>query len=251
VIPTPHVPRAWADELVLALRERDAGGSAIGDALVHVESFCADSGQSAHDAFGPAAEYAATLHLPPGAAGPTPVPAANVRVIVRYGTVVVAIFLASLSVSAWTRSVPLEIGSHHVAVGAVTVGSLVLAVRHLAAVKRWVVRRTVWSVVLSQLVLWGLVGVGLLAHWLYPPTVVALPAWPIAVLSGAALLMPAVSQLRRGDVPADDVLAGPFDNRTTTRRRNRNARVMIAWLPVAFAGVSIALTLLTDQLIFR
>ena len=49
---TSHIPAAWRDELVLALRLRDASGARIGEVLAEVDEFCADSGQDALTAFG-------------------------------------------------------------------------------------------------------------------------------------------------------------------------------------------------------
>ena len=60
----PSIDAAWREAFVLELRLQGASGSTIADALVEVENHCADSGQSAQEAFGPAAEYATALDLP-------------------------------------------------------------------------------------------------------------------------------------------------------------------------------------------
>lgn len=60
----PHVEEAWAEGLVLELRLQGVGGPAIGEALSEVESHCAESGETALDAFGDAIGYARSLRLP-------------------------------------------------------------------------------------------------------------------------------------------------------------------------------------------
>ena len=60
----PSVDVTWRDAFVLELRLQGASGPAIADALVEVEAHCAESGQSAIDAFGPAVDYAKALELP-------------------------------------------------------------------------------------------------------------------------------------------------------------------------------------------
>lgn len=59
----PHVDPAWSRALLLELRLRGAGGAEIGAVLAEVDSHCAESGESAAEAFGPAVDYARTLDL--------------------------------------------------------------------------------------------------------------------------------------------------------------------------------------------
>ncbi|WP_110241145.1 hypothetical protein [Nocardioides gilvus] len=61
---TPHVERAWAEALLLELRLRGVAGTMIGAVLAEVEAHCADSGETARDAFGDPKDYAAALDLP-------------------------------------------------------------------------------------------------------------------------------------------------------------------------------------------
>lgn len=60
----PHVDAKWREAFVLELRLQGASGSTIADALVEVETHCADSGQRAEEAFGQPADYARALELP-------------------------------------------------------------------------------------------------------------------------------------------------------------------------------------------
>jgi hypothetical protein len=55
------LPPRWAIPFTMTLRSRDVTGAAIGDALRHAESFCADSGQPPQDAFGDPVRYAESL----------------------------------------------------------------------------------------------------------------------------------------------------------------------------------------------
>ena len=63
---TPHVESDWAEAFLLELRLRGVGGRRIGAALAEVEAHCAESGESAHEAFGDPATYAVDL-APQGA----------------------------------------------------------------------------------------------------------------------------------------------------------------------------------------
>ena len=56
--------RKWIEELVIALRLRDVRGDAIADAVAAVESHCAESGETPHEAFGDPHDYAASLDFP-------------------------------------------------------------------------------------------------------------------------------------------------------------------------------------------
>lgn len=59
----PGIDAAWREAFVLELRVQGASGSTIADALVEVESHCAESGKGAEEAFGVAQDYARALEL--------------------------------------------------------------------------------------------------------------------------------------------------------------------------------------------
>lgn len=44
--------KQWLDEMIIELRLRNVRGPAIGDAVAAVETHCAESGESATEAFG-------------------------------------------------------------------------------------------------------------------------------------------------------------------------------------------------------
>lgn len=60
---TPHVEPAWAEAFVVELRLRGVEGRRIGAALAEVEAHCAESGESAQEAFGDPTAYAVELAL--------------------------------------------------------------------------------------------------------------------------------------------------------------------------------------------
>ena len=70
-ISTPHISKDWREDYIIAMRTQDASGEQIGDALATVDAHCAESGESAEEAFGDPTTYATTL-VPEPAAGPTP-----------------------------------------------------------------------------------------------------------------------------------------------------------------------------------
>lgn len=60
----PHVDRQWTGDFIVELRLHGVAGEDIGAALAEVDSHCAESGESAAEAFGDAGEYARSLGLP-------------------------------------------------------------------------------------------------------------------------------------------------------------------------------------------
>ncbi|WP_114907099.1 hypothetical protein [Ornithinimicrobium murale] len=60
-ISTPHIDRAWRDTFVIEHRLADRTGAEIGDALATVDAHCAESGESAPDAFGDPTAYSRSL----------------------------------------------------------------------------------------------------------------------------------------------------------------------------------------------
>jgi hypothetical protein len=55
--------RRWADDVTRELAIRGASGRAIGEALAIADAHCAEGHEAAVDAFGPAADYAASVRL--------------------------------------------------------------------------------------------------------------------------------------------------------------------------------------------
>lgn len=61
----PHLSPKWVNEATLGLRSRGANGATIGDVLAVAEAHCADSGETAEEAFGPALKFAADYPISP------------------------------------------------------------------------------------------------------------------------------------------------------------------------------------------
>ncbi|MCE1180605.1 MAG: hypothetical protein LWW86_16445 [Micrococcales bacterium] len=59
----------WEERFTIALRGRLVSGRAIGDALAHIQAYCAESGESPQEAFGSPEEYAASLTFRPADTG--------------------------------------------------------------------------------------------------------------------------------------------------------------------------------------
>ncbi len=58
--------RDWAESAIRELVARGADRGPIGEALATADAHCADSGESAEEAFGSPREFAASVHLRPG-----------------------------------------------------------------------------------------------------------------------------------------------------------------------------------------
>lgn len=58
---TPHIDHKWREDFVLEQRLADRTGAQIGDALATVDTHCAESGESAAEAFGDPAAYSRSL----------------------------------------------------------------------------------------------------------------------------------------------------------------------------------------------
>lgn len=240
---TQHVPRAWHDAFVLALRERDVSGADIGDALAHVESYCTDSGEDADEAFGPARTYAATLPLPSGSPEPAPWAPTDGRGLGRYVAGMLAIAVLGTSVGAWTRGEPVRLGAAELAPALVALVSLALLVRNLGTVLRWCTTRRWVAVVVLQLPLLCGIGLALLTGRLLPGTGATVPAAPLALAAAVTLVAPALAAQLRGATDDADVLAGPLEDPASVRRRANRANTLLTWMLPLCGLACVAVTL--------
>lgn len=176
----PAVGHAWADAFVLELRLADVPGRAIGDALVEVGSHCAQSGESADDAFGDPVAYARSL----------PLPTAQESGFESFGSLLpwvlqmLGLLLVTPAVTAARDGEPVDVTSGHLVV-------LVLAVLSVLALTRWA-SAAMRAVAHHPLATW----LGLMAHtalmvavfFLLRDVVVRLPG-PLALVACAVLLV--------------------------------------------------------------
>jgi hypothetical protein len=211
------LPKKWAMEFTLALRSRDVTGTAIGDALRQAEAFCADSGQSPEEAFGPAGAYADSLtDLPTVTGGQT--------VTARLAPSAVGLFgllLALPTFDAWRagRAVEFPLG------GLVTVGIVVSTVAVLQLQPRVFRQRLTMVVVLSA----AFLGSAAANAYLRQP-IGSLPVPPCALVAAGALIGSGFWQMRVLD---PDLIVDPL---APPMQQSRGFYLFTAWLmPIATA----------------
>ena len=218
----PHVDPSWAEAMLLELRIEGVAGDRIGEALSEVDSHCAESGESAHDAFGDPVAYARSLGLP---RSPDQGAAAIVATVLPTLVQLAGMFLTLWSVPALVTGDPVEITVGQVLAAVVLVGAILLLAWRSEPVLRALVRRPVV----------GTIAFGAASAALVVPLLLlrgVLLVLPAAVTCGVgvALLVAGVavelSQVRRPD-DADPVVAPLQDERVAARRRREGRRVRL------------------------
>ncbi len=176
----PGVDPAWADAFLLQLRLADVPGRHIGDALAEVASHCAESGESAAEAFGDPVEYARSLDLPAGPDSTDGMPGSVVPWVVQ----ALALLLLADAVPALAAGEAVEVTTGHLV-------AVVLLAGAMAALGRWgsrmlgfVMRRPVLAWLASMIHIGLLVG----AFLLFQGVVAQVPG-PVATGVGAAALL--------------------------------------------------------------
>lgn len=220
----------WERDFTLALRSRDITGTAIGAALEEVRAHCAETGESATDAFGPPRAYAESLAFAPGSVVPPGVDRLLAPVLLAVG----ALWVLPSAGAAWLLDEPMRVSvGQLVAVavalvaGALCPWGLRVATRH----PRWAVGGLVlvaWCVVLP---------VGLLRGAAFAVG----PVLPAVVAGGLLLAAVGALVLALGREPVDEVV-GPFDERA--RRTGRVPRA-VRLAPLALLVVAAVLTWVT------
>lgn len=196
---TPHVNPAWAEVFVRELRMLDVPGHRIGHALADVEAYCADSGESAEEAFGDAVAYARDLDLPRADSRFSTVE------MLGHGAGLLGMFVSVYALGAWATREPVSF-TLGLLVSAVTLLiALAAMLRRPEALMRALVDRP-WLLLVANLVVVG--GVASLLLGL-DASVFELPALPVA--SAGVLLVAAstVSALRSQAGDQDDRVLGP------------------------------------------
>lgn len=197
---TPHVDRAWSDAFIVELRMLDVSGAHIGSALADVEAHCADSGESAGDAFGDPVTYARTLDLPRGSSR------FSAGEILALGAGLVGLFLTVYAAGAWAtrEGVPVTAG---LGAAVVVLGlGLTLLLSNAERVARAVVTRP-WLLVVANLAVIGTVAGLLLA---LDATLFTLPAWVVGGAGLTLVVWHTVDALRtRAAGTLDDPVVGP------------------------------------------
>ncbi|WP_448070842.1 hypothetical protein [Georgenia yuyongxinii] len=214
--PHARVDAAWENDFVLELRLLDVDGRLIGDALEQVRAHCAQSGESAEEAFGEPGAYARRLEMPTE-------PARLAGVLAPSLVGLAGMFVTLAAVQAWDQGEPFTLTVGLLVAIGVVVAAVTLAARHL----RSIVDHTAWAIVLATVPLAAAVVAGVLLT----AAVVRLPALPIVVLGVALLLGAAITEHRAVAGMADPVVS-PVDAAGAARaqRSARRSGILGAWL---------------------
>ena len=197
---TPHIEHEWARAFLVELRLRGIAGHHIGAALAEVEAHCAESGESARDAFGDPVAYADALELPVAPEEPAGRRGEQLSSAVGLGGMLTTL----AAVGAWQGDGPVEVTTGSVAVLALVLAGAVLLVRHAERMLRAVVEH--WWVAMAYAVVPVAVFVGVLL--LGRQVVLTVPWAPVLGLGLALLVGSTVLALRSRGWVADPVV-GP------------------------------------------
>lgn len=234
---TPHVDPAWAEAFIIELRLLDVRGEQIGAALADVEAHCADSGETAHDAFGAPQEYARELGLPAQGEGFT------LREGLTLGAGLVGLFLTTYGAGAWGAHGQVEVTVGMLAVLAVVGIALSALLLRPAPVARAAIDRP-WLLVLANVVILG-GGAALLIT--LDRSLLSLPPLGVIVVGAALVAWEAVTGvLSRASGADDDPVVGPDgDEGVGTLQSTRGIRALAALGPWTMAIAALVLALLS------
>ncbi|MCG2797470.1 MAG: hypothetical protein L6367_02910 [Cellulomonas sp.] len=236
----PHVDPGWTEAALIELRLIGVDGRAIGSVLAEVESFCAESGQSAHEAFGDPEAYVRSLDLPTdqGPMGRELWSSIGPAAVQSVGMVSV-----TWAVASWRDGVAVAFEAWHLVLLALLITSVLLVARFYDAVIRFVVRRSFWwTWLLTMAQLLVLVGTALAVRRLAPGV---LWAAPVGTVLAAGLVLLLVGALARP--PADDPVTAPLRQDAVSSRAARVLAGSSRWIIPAMTVVPVAITLLVPR----
>lgn len=194
---TPHVADDWTEAFLLELRLRGVDGRRAGEALAEVEAHCAESGESAREAFGDPAAYAVAL---------APTAVADLDWRAELGSTLLGLggMLSTLAAAgAWQTGARVEITTGIVAMILLLLLGITLVVRRADLLLRAVVRHW-WVAVAGALAPIGLFVVVLLMG---QHTLVTLPA--TATLAAGVAMLAANTALALLGPDVSDPVVGP------------------------------------------
>ncbi|WNB86262.1 hypothetical protein [Cellulomonas sp. ATA003] len=241
----PEVDPRWAEDFILELRMLDVPGRAIGDALVEVGSHCAESGETAQDAFGDPVAYARSLDLPN-----VPFTRADLGPILPWVLQPIGLLLAVGSASTLRTGEPVEITTGLLAVATVLVVAVVALLRWFTPFVRFVVRRPVvtWAVLMAHFAL-------LVVLFLVLRGVVATVPGSLALGTGVLLLaVGTVWELvhLRSEAGDDDPVTATVDApgaRADERRRTRWGMTALRYGGALIAPIAAVVLVAVDVLL--
>lgn len=225
------VDTAWEDDFIVELRLQDVDGRTIGDALAQTRSHCAESGQTAREAFGDPEAYARSLDLPAQPSRETGLVAA--RSIIG----LVGMFVALWGFTAWLDGEGLTVTVGRVAALLILTAAVLLIAWGIG----FIVRHPGWS----SLIMGSLVASVVVAEILLPHPLVTLPALAAAAVGAAVVVATSVWEARTAAAD-DDPVVNPVTG--SGEEVGRAARVLLAltpWiLPIATAVLLLAIFLM-------
>lgn len=224
--------RAWLDEMATELRLRNTRGTAIGDAIAQVETYCADSGQSPQEAFGDPREYAQSLAFPPREQEHTSA-AGWSKLLVPVAIGLLGVGPTRQVVTAAIKHTPVQISWGDL--GAAIALVVVVAITALSL--RAVVQRPLVAAPLFGL---AVVGIGLLPV-LVTRVAFTMPLWLGIALMAVALGLSVVLQRLSRD--QEDPIVDP----RAPKSERRGPRLLTDWIFVIVALAIAAMTLVTTR----
>jgi hypothetical protein len=198
---TPHINPAWSEAFLIEMRLQGVAGSQIGAALAEVEAHCAESGETAQDAFGDPASYAKALGLPEAPAQRTSLREELPSLAVGLG----GMLMTLAAVGAWRSGTGVRITAGSLAVMAILGVGVLLIVRYVVPLMRAITSHRWLAIVFAFVPVAIFVGVLLL---LGETVLFTLPMVPSLVVGMLALAASTFLALRRADALEDPVV-GP------------------------------------------
>ena len=233
-ITTPHISKRWRDDFTVTMRMQDASGEQIGDALATVDAHCAESGESAEDAFGDPTDYATTLV-------PEPVSGSGLG-----ATFLVGIFMGLLGLLMVPRAVEdWAAGTQF----AVTIGDLIVLaiVLGVSGAVMALPRRVLPWLARAKYSTFALAGVAIMAvlvlvSMVFLTDVVAELDWRVALAIGIALLSANVISTWRA-LSTPDPVADPRSPEAPRRRTQWLTALMFPILTVVIVAINVLIPL--------
>lgn len=225
----------WLDMLTIELRLRDVSGPGIGDTLATVREFLADSGESAQEAFGSPAEYAASLDL-----STRTEPISVKGTVFRSVIGLLAFLVFSQAVAPWVAREPLDLGGAQLAwlaFPAVAAAFIPLYLDKLV--------RHLW-VAFALIVVCGATGVlsALSAPKEHANAWLSINPGLVLVVTGAIMVSASTLSTISFAKDGDDSIREPFSDPTKERKQKATSSILgilVSWmLPIAalvFLGV--------------
>lgn len=225
---TPHVDPKWAEALLLELRLRGVAGTRIGAVLAEVEAHCADSGETARDAFGDPVEYAAALGLPESPLqGESSVP--DIAIV---GVGLLGMFSTAGSVAAW------QTGTNVTVTLGAALGALVLvAWLALLALRPTSMLRLVMDRPIVTFLGFGAFTAGLVVLLVSVRQSLFDVPWQPLLALGLVLVIGELIWSLRHRAALDDPIVGPGPDGAGTLATSRLATVVGPWLTPAVTAV--------------